>query len=347
MLTKAEIQDWLHEADETRLIQLWKRADDVRREYVGDAVHLRGLLEVSNYCARNCMYCGIRADNRDLPRYRMTLEEIQEGARQAGEFGYGTVVMQAGEDYGITREWLADVIRWIKLETPLAVTLGMGERPEEDLRAWRQAGADRFLLRFETSDPELYERIHPQLQGEVSDRIALLSLLRSLGYEAGGGVMVGIPGQTYASLASDIALFGELDLDMVGVGPYIPHPATPLASNEWESGIADGDQVPNTELMTYKVLALTRLVCPEANLPSTTALATINRHQGRELGLVRGANVVMPNLTPSKHRAMYEIYPAKAGTEAGTREFHDALMRRLEAMGRAAGSGAGGRVKGR
>jgi biotin synthase len=342
-LDRAQLLSWLRESDAARLEQLWAMADALRRESVGDEVHLRGLLEISNFCARQCAYCGLRASSTTVERYRMNAGEILDGARAAAQYGYGTLVMQAGEDYGITREWLADVIRAIKSETPLAVTLSMGERPDEDLQAWRDAGADRYLLRFETSDPDLYARIHPALPGRVSDRPALLRTLRSMGYEAGGGVMLGIPGQTYEIVASDLELFRNLDLDMVGVGPYIPHPDTPLGSEDWESGIAPEEQVPNTELMTYKMVALTRLVCPEANIPSTTALATINQTTGRELGLQRGANVVMPNLTPVKYREKYQIYPGKACLNETAEQCNLCMHGRIRAIGRVPGSGHGGR----
>ena len=194
-LTREQIIGWLRERDEQRLAQLWQRADETRRRVVGDEVHLRGLLEISNYCCRLCAYCGLRAENKGVTRYRMSSEEIVGSAKYAAELGYGTVVMQSGEDYGMTGPWLADVIHTIKQTTPLAVTLSMGERPVEDLRLWREAGADRYLLRFESSDERLYRLIHPTpADRPFRDRLAILHVLRDLGYEIGGGVMVGIPG---------------------------------------------------------------------------------------------------------------------------------------------------------
>lgn len=341
-MTRAEVLRWLRESDPAALDEFWARADAVRREHVGDAVHLRGLVEISNHCARHCAYCGISAANRDLIRYRMTAGEIAACARKTAALGYGTVVLQAGEDYGIRRDWLADVVRRIKSERRLAVTLSLGERSDDDLAAWRAAGADRYLLRFETSDAALYGRIHPPLLGRPSDRIAILARLRELGYEVGSGVMIGIPGQTFASLADDLALFAALDLDMIGVGPFIPHAATPLGRGEPTDAPAR-DQVPNTEIMTYKVVALARLACPEANIPATTALATVNRMSGRELGLARGANVVMPDVTPARYRALYEIYPGKANPGATDADCDTALRRAIERMRRQVGTGAGGR----
>ena len=342
-MDRRTIIEWLREDNPDRMKELWSLADSVREENVGDEVHLRGLIEISNYCCRQCGYCGLRSENRGLERYRMTAEEIMECVHLAVQYGFGTVVMQSGEDYGIETAWLADIVKRIKSETPLAVTLSLGERPDEDLAAWRGAGADRYLLRFETSDPELYKLIHPSHAGRLSNRIAILQRLKELGYEAGSGVMVGIPGQTYESLATDIDTFRSLDLDMIGVGPYISHPATPLGTGEWIRPIPKEDQVPNSELMTYKTVALTRLVCPQANIPSTTALATINKAMGREYGLMRGANVVMPNLTPTKYRRLYEIYPAKACIDETSDECRACLHERIKRIGRTIGKGQGAR----
>jgi biotin synthase len=342
--TQAEILGWLREADAGRLEDLWRKADEVRRRSVGDAVHLRGLIEISNYCVRQCGYCGLRAGNTGLDRYRMTEEEILGCVRLAVQHGYGTVVLQGGEDYGLPTEWLAAVVRRIKGETSLAVTLSLGERPERDLAVWREAGANRYLLRFETSDPGLYRLVHPPLPGRPSDRLTILRTLKRLGYETGSGVMVGIPGQSVESLATDIHTFRTLDLDMVGVGPYISHPATPLGQGQWLRALPEQEQAANTELMVYKVVALTRLACPEANIPSTTALATLNRKSGRELGLMRGANVVMPNLTPPEYREKYEIYPGKACVNETAQACQMCLRSRIEALGREIGSGVGGRM---
>lgn len=340
-MTHTELVAWLRETNPERLESLWQRADDVRRQNVGDQVHLRGLVEFSNHCARFCTYCGLRVGNRKLDRYRMPADEILECAHKAVDFGYGTVVLQSGEDPGTETEWMADLVRRIKRETPLAVTLSLGERAPDELAVWRLAGADRYLLRFETSSRPLFESIHPPRPGQTSDRIALLRQLRQLGYEVGSGVMIGIPGQSFDDLARDIALFAELDLDMIGVGPYLAHPDTPLAEVAQQTQGLNEDQVPSTELMTYKVVALTRLTCPRANIPSTTALATLNRVNGRELGLRRGANIIMPNLTPLKYRALYEIYPDKACVGETADACRTCLELRVTALGRQVGTGRG------
>ncbi len=342
-LAQSEILPWLREERPERLHELYAWADAVRRENVGDAVHLRGLIEISSHCERQCMYCGLRKANRSLERYRMTREEIEQCALTAVQLGYGTVVMQAGEDDALTAQWIAEIVRWIKRETPLSVTLSLGERSKDELKLWRNAGADRYLLRFETSDPYLYRTIHPQRFPGRADRLMLLKELKGLGYEAGGGVMVGIPGQSYASLAQDIQAFRDFDLDMIGIGPYIAHPATPLGAGQLRPPVDPAEQAPNDEQMVYKMIALARILCPSANIPSTTALATINRQHGRKQGLQVGANVVMPNLTPTKYRALYQIYPAKACIEESATDCNQCLRAQIRSIDRFPGTGPGGR----
>jgi biotin synthase len=335
-----DIVHWLKCPSGPNLDSLKERADQVRREHVGDAVHLRGLVELSNICARNCLYCGIRRDNHSIARYRITASEVLECAHKAADFGFGSLVLQGGEDPGLTKDFISDLITLIKAETNLAITLSLGEREPSEWLAWREAGADRYLLRFETSNRELFDRIHPPLDGHAGcDRISMLKTLQSIGYETGSGVMIGVPGQTYEDLARDIALFAELELDMIGVGPYIPHPQTPLGAQQ---GGQEGDeQVPGTLEMGLRVIALARIVCPGANIPSTTALATLDRKAGREMGLCWGANVVMPNLTPLKYRQLYEIYPSKAASTETAEESRDAAFRQIEHLGRSLGQGRG------
>jgi biotin synthase len=337
-LDRPGILGWLRETDGARLEELWRAADGVRRAHVGDEVHLRGLVEISNHCLRQCHYCGLRAGNREITRYRMTADEILACAKQARDFGYGTVVLQSGEDEGLTRDGVADIVRRIRREVGVAVTLSLGERTLDELRAWREAGADRYLLRFETSNPDLFSRMHPPRPGKRPARMDLLRALAPLGYEAGSGVMIGIPDQSYEDLANDLELFRELDLDMIGVGPFIAHPATPFGKARAATPVS---QVPATELMTYKMIALARLLCPDANIPSTTALATLNLDEGRELGLQRGANIVMPNLTPPEYRALYAIYPAKACIRETADLCNRCITDRIRKLGREIGRGPG------
>jgi len=344
---------WLRETNPARLQELYDAADRARREHVGDDVHLRGLVEISNHCRRRCAYCGVNAD-RHLKRYRLTDDEILECARRAIALDYGTLVLQSGEDPGRSPEDVARLIRRIKQETPLAVTLSLGEWPADVYALWRDAGADRYLLRFETSNPDLYARIHPPIAsdegagdrgGSWPHRRDALTALHRLGFEVGSGVMVGIPGQGYDDLARDLLLFRELDLDMIGIGPYLPHPDTPMGRHpERFPPLPSGEQVPNNEATTVAAVALARLLCPDANIPATTAVAVSGGEEARVHALRAGANIVMPNLTPPECRALYEIYPGKAvgieTAEAVTERLSAALAR----IGRRIGSGPGGRA---
>ncbi len=340
-MDRKEILHWLHCQNPQELQLLWDWADRIRREHVGEAVHLRGLVEISNFCARSCHYCGLRAANPQVSRYRMDAEEILQCAAQAIQLGYGSLVLQSGEDEGIGAEWLAGLIRRIKATTPLALTLSLGERSASDLQLWQEAGADRYLLRFETSDQALYRAIHPDRGTKVSDRLAILRQLRQLGYETGSGVMVGIPGQGYETLADDILLFRELDLDMIGIGPFIAHPETPLG--QIPTTLPSSHQVEPSIEMTCKVLALARIVRPDANIPATTAVAVMDAWQGRERALRRGANVIMPNLTPPRFRELYTIYPGKADRVEAADQSDRQIRDQVAAIGRQIGTGQGGR----
>ncbi len=330
------VRRWLVETDPARLEALMAAADDCRAAHVGDAVYLRGLVEVSSHCQRLCLYCGLRSPNRAARRYRLTADEILECVRRIAAAQVGTVVLQAGEDPGLGRELVADVVRRIKRETQVAVTLSLGERDDGDYVAWHEAGADRYLLRFETSDRALYERIHPPC-GEPFDRVAAVQRLRAIGYEIGSGVMFGLPGQSADSLARDLLLMRDLDLDMIGCGPFIPHPHTPLG----ERSAGHVAEVPGTLAMAYKVIALCRLLVPRANIPATTAIATLGGEAARNQALGSGANVIMPNFTPPNYREQYEIYPDKACPADGAEVFCQGLRANLARLGRTIGEGPG------
>jgi biotin synthase len=340
-MKRSEIYGWLLEGNPDRLETLWELADSARRRTVGDAVHIRGLIEFSNYCRSNCHYCGMRSSRKSIPRYRMTQEEVITAAQEAVARNYGTIVLQSGEDPELDIEWLSKIIRSIKCDMPLSVTLSIGERSIEELARLREAGADRYYLRFETSDRQLWRRIHPATNKHAPHRLDLLKQIKDLGYETGSGVMVGIPGQTWNSLADDIEWFARLDLDMIGCGPYVPHPDTPSGKSSSYVNDCGSDQSDNTNLAAYKVMALTRLVCPNVNIPSTTAVATLNKEQGHQLGLQRGANVIMVNLTPLEYRGLYEIYPAKAGVSESPQSQRDRISSLLSSLGRSAGEGPG------
>ncbi len=308
-------------------LALFAAADRVRAAAVGDDVHLRGLIEFSNHCHRNCLYCGLRRDQRALSRYRMGPEEILDSARAAAGLGYRTLVLQSGEDPHFTAAALSDLVRRIKRECEVAVTLSVGERPASDYARLREAGADRFLLRIETSSPRLYQRLHPGSDWQT--RRECLETLRRLGYQVGSGVMIGLPGQSLAMLAEDLLFLQSLDLDMIGVGPFIPHPETPLA----------GEEGGRLELALRSV-ALLRLLCPQALIPATSALEALNP-AGRRLGLQAGADVIMPNATPLMYRRRYQLYPGKVGLEKEAAECRRLAEELVVSLGRRVASHRG------
>ena len=341
-LSESEIRGWLQESEPAKLQELWRWADGVRLREVGDAVYLRGLVEIANHCRETCLYCGLRAPNRAVKRYRLDDETIMTTARETTRRGYGTLVLQAGEDPGLDAERIGGLISRIKRETDLAVTLSLGERSVDDLCLWRAAGADRYLLRFESSSQTLRDRLRPSAAGRTPDRLDQLETLRSLGYEVGSGFLVGVPGQTLEDLARDIALAGSLNLHMVGVGPWIPDPDTPLWDERHDSELLtptdrDGEVPPGLAFIA-RVISLTRLACPRANMPATTALETLAPGLGWRTGLACGANVLMPTLTPAEARAAYRIYPSSLRYAASRPVTPEALIR---AAGRRVGSGRG------
>ncbi len=276
---------------------LFSCADRIRELHVGNGVHLRGIIEFSNYCLKNCFYCGLRRDNASLERYRMGIGRIVEAARDGAEAGLKTIVLQSGEDPFFTGKMLADLIGRIKSEHDVAVTMSVGDRTKEEYALMREAGADRYLLKHETADPELFSRLRP---GTTLDgRIRRLMQLKELGFQVGSGCMVGLPWQTVDSLAEDILLLKRLDIEMAGFGPFIPHPDTPLASR-------GGGSVE----MALKTVAVARIMLPFVHLPATTALGTVDP-EARQRALRCGANVFMPNITPLRYKRLYEIYPNK------------------------------------
>ncbi|MCL6610772.1 MAG: [FeFe] hydrogenase H-cluster radical SAM maturase HydE [Peptococcaceae bacterium] len=277
---------------------LFRAAGRVRRAKVGDAVHLRAIIEFSSHCRNNCLYCGLRRDNRRLPRYRLDEGEIMSAVDKAAAMGFRTVVLQSGEDPLYSGPYIAGLVEKIKRRRGVAVTLSLGQRSREDYRIWREAGADRYLLKHETSDEELFRCLKPG--SSLQARLECLHWLKELGYQAGSGNMVGLPGQSLDSLAGDILLMRELETDMAGIGPFLPHPDTPL--KEAAAGSLE---------LTLKTLAVARLCLPRAHLPATTALGTL-APGGRKAALTCGANVIMVNFTPPEVRDRYLIYPQKA-----------------------------------
>jgi biotin synthase len=338
LLDHQGIVAWLRTDDTARLRRLFDLADATRRRQVGDAVHLRGLVDISNHCVRRCHYCGLRGPNGNVNRYRMQDAEIVAAAQQAARLGYGSVVLKAGEDPAITRTRIARLIPRLQGEAGVSVTLALGERTEPELAAWREAGADRYLLRFETSNPELYTRFHPRRFPDAADRVTLLRALRALDYEVGSGVMVGLPGTTWDDLARDLLWCRDLGLDFVGVGPYVPHPETPLGRGAWRPASLE-EQVPATAEVASRVLALARLLRPDANLPATNSPSVTEPDEGRRLGLQRGANVLMPNLTPAPYREHYAVYLTRRAEPVAVAHAH--LLALIEDLGRTVGTGPG------
>lgn len=326
-----EIKALLHINAPDDLELLWQAADRVRQREVGDEIWLRGLLEFSNYCRCDCLYCGLRRSNTGLTRYRMTPEEILTAVESIARANIGTVVLQSGEDPWWTAERLVELITAINEKHDIAITLSLGDRPYEELARFREAGADRYLLRHETANAELYDHLHPE--STLLERVEVLKSLRKLGYEVGSGSMVGLPGQTVDDLAMDIYLARLLEVDMFGVGPFIPHPDTPLGT---ENG--------GTSELTYKMMAVARLVLRDVNMPVTTALATLDP-DGREKGWQRGANVVMPNATPAPYRQQYELYNNKRCLTDTLAHCTGCLAGRMKSIGRVIGSGPGGSYK--
>lgn len=301
-LSKDKIIEILKSEEPSLIEDLYSYANQVREEYMGNEIPLRGIIEFSNFCKQDCAYCGIRRSNNKVQRYRIEPDRIIETAKNAYNNGYKTVVLQSGEDAYFTKDKIDYIIKSIKNATDLKITLAVGERPFDEYAAFKRAGADRFLIKHETSNKALYEKMHDKMS--FKNRIACIKELKRLGFETGSGIMIGLPNQTLESIADDILLFKELDVDMIGMGPYLPHPDTPL-------GKEFKDYPFNVEEMTYKIIALTRIVTKRTHLPATTALATINPETGRINALQRGANVIMLNVTDKEFKENYSIYPEK------------------------------------
>ena len=310
--------------------ELYRRADDVRREAVGDAVHLRGLIEFSNICRNDCLYCGIRRGNRQVQRYRMTDEELVETAKRAAALGFQTIVLQSGEDMHFDQARMCHIIEQIK-RLDVALTLSVGERDYGDFKAFREAGADRYLMRIETTDRDLYNRLNPGMSWER--RHECLLMIRDLGYELGSGIMVGLPGQTVESIADDLLYLKDIGIDMAGIGPFIPHPETPLA------GEAGG-----TLEQALRTMAVMRLLMPDINIPATTAMESLHP-QGRIMALQAGANVVMPNVTEGEYRRLYELYPGKICVNDTPAHCRSCIGLKIRSIGRTIGPGRGGHEK--
>ena len=300
---------------------LAEKADGIRRKIYGNTVFIRGLIEVSNFCKNDCLYCGIRRSNKSCDRYRLTKEEILECCAEGYDLGFRTFVLQGGEDAHFSDAVICDIVESIKKNHPdCAVTLSLGERSEESYKKLKLAGADRYLLRHETADADHYAKLHPE-EMHFEKRMNCLKNLRKLGFQTGCGFMVGSPFQTVETLAKDLKFIEEFKPDMCGIGPFVPHNATPFANEERGSA----------ELTCY-LLSIIRIIHPPVLLPATTALGTIDGN-GREKGILAGANVVMPNLSPSSVRKKYELYNNKLSDGDESAQSKENLSKRIKKIG--------------
>ena len=307
--------------DKEFMEELFERAGKYQHKYYGNGIFIRGLIEISNICKNNCYYCGIRRDNKNASRYRLSNEQILECCDKGYKLGYRTFVMQGGEDGYFSDEVMTDIISTIKSRySDCAVTLSLGERSYESYRRMYEAGADRYLLRHETADNEHYRMLHPK-ELSLEERKQCLFNLKEIGYQVGTGFMVGSPGQTITNIAKDLLFLEELKPQMVGIGPFIPHHDTVFAQNNAGS----------VELTIY-LIALIRLLLPKALIPATTALGTLDP-KGREKGIMAGANVIMPNLSPVSVREKYSLYDNKLCTGDEDAAYKKNLEERMKKIG--------------
>ncbi len=338
-MTRNEIVELLSipSCDTAAVEELKRKANEVMQLYVGTDVYYRGIIEFSNICALDCYYCGIRKSNQNVQnRYILSREEILESALWCAEAGYGSVVLQSGQrnDENFV-SFVEQLIREIKMQSVseklpegLGITLSVGEQSEKVYRRFFEAGAHRYLLRIETTDEDLYRRIHPEKQ-KLSERIACLDALKRTGFQVGTGVMIGLPTQTLDMLADDILFFREHDIDMIGMGPYLVHPDSPMAPQ----GMMEKEQLMQLSL---NMIAVTRLALKDVNIASTTALQALYP-DGRERGLTYGANVTMPNLTPKEVRKGYQLYQGKPCLDETKTECRGCLLNRVKSTGRMVG----------
>lgn len=316
------------------LDSVFEAAYKVKLKYVGNTAYMRGIVEFSNVCGCDCYYCGIRKSAKGLVRYTMSEDEIVEAAMESYRLGYGSTVIQGGElrSPEFTRKF-ESIIRQLKEKSDgkLGITLSLGEQDLETYQRWFDAGAHRYLLRIESSNPELFASLHPSSQN-FDSRVDALRLLRTAGYQVGTGVMIGLPGQRLEDLANDVLFFKKMDIDMIGMGPFIPHDLTPMRDS-----IPDFESKKDSQLLLgLKMIAATRLCLRDVNIASTTALQAL-AHDGREQGLLAGANIIMPNVTEVKYRESYQLYNGKPCTDENASMCRSCLGRRVESIGESIG----------
>ena len=320
-LTDSEFMDLLTKMTEEDASYLYEQARAAQIDSYGKTVFLRGLIEFTNICRNDCYYCGIRRSNQNADRYRLSEEQILQCCRQGYALGFRTFVLQGGEDPFYSDERMVPIVRAIRQAYPdCAITLSLGERSRDSYQALFDAGADRYLLRHETANEDHYRFLHPA-ELRLQNRKECLFALREIGYQVGAGMMIGAPGQTTEHLVEDLRFLQELRPHMIGIGPFIPHKDTPFHA-EQPGALSD----------TLHLLAILRLLFPQVLLPATTALGTIHP-QGRELGILAGANVIMPNLSPTNVRGKYLLYDGKICTGDEAAECHRCMERRMEKIG--------------
>jgi biotin synthase len=320
---------------------LFEKAAEIKRKYVGNKVYFRGLIEYSNGCVKNCYYCGLRNDNKNITRYTLTEEEVLAAADFAERERYASLVLQSGEvsSSKFTAQ-ITHLLHQIMKTTNLGITLSLGEQSEETLLAWKNAGTRRYLIRIETSNPELYMKIHPQDNlHDYQKRVKMLSILRKLNYQVGTGVMIGLPFQTVENLADDLLFFQQQDVDMIGMGPYLEHVDTPLYHYK-NSLLSQNERFE----LTLKMIAILRIMMKDINIVSTTAMQAIDK-LGREKALTAGANIIMPNLTPQKYRENYMIYDNKPCIHEDAEKCKHCLEARINFAGDTIGYGEYGDSK--
>jgi biotin synthase len=323
-LNRDEIEFLLALKDKKDIQKLYERAYEVKCKEVGNKVYLRGIVEFSNICVKDCNYCGIRKSNKNVIRFQMDKEEIIDAAVFSYESKYGSVVLQSGErsDPEFV-DFVEDILKEIKNKSnnELGITLSLGEQTEETYKRWFEAGAHRYLLRIESSNKDLYKKLHPK-DCDFDQRIKCLGYLREAGYQVGTGVMIGLPGQTFANLADDVLFFKGQDIDMVGMGPFIPHHDTPMASEA-----ENYDNEKHLEL-GLKMVAVTRIVLKDVNIAAATALQAL-KYDGREMGLKAGANIIMPNASDTKYREAYQLYDNKPCLDENSSQCRSCLTNRV------------------
>ncbi len=318
--TRDEIIYLLSLDNKEEIDTLLKYADEIRTDFKGNEVGIFGMLDFSNYCVQNCLYCGLREDNLTLPRYRMTPDEIIETSKLIANMGVYSIVLQSGEDVEYDTDLMAYIIYSIKQKCNVSITLSIGERGFDEYRTWKIAGADGYLMKYETSNPKLYSIYH--IKQKLNDRLNHLRFLKNIGYKIGSGNIVGLPMQTVEDIADDILLYKELGLDLAASGPFIPSYHTPYRSKL------------QTDLnIILKTIAVTRLVLRDVNIPSTTALATLNE-EGRIKGLQAGANIVMADFTPSIYREKYQVYANRKCLDENPLNCRSCLQVQIESIGR-------------